>query len=270
MRQAVAVTAVKRTVVMGDLSYENLRLAMDGGVATITLARPDGRNAFSTTFYAELRSAIRAADVDPEVTGVVIDSASRDFAVGGDLAEMLGYLGPDEGGQVDWDVWGFRDSLPFDAIRACRKPVVAVVDGICCGGGFATAISCDFVLASPASRFGTPETKVGLMDGLVPPVLFGQIPLPLLKYLLFSGELIDAAAAQSAGLVFEVRPAEELTERAHALLARFAANGPEIIGAYKRILRSYDLPIDYEDTMRGLYTDPAIQDRVRGFFRRGR
>jgi enoyl-CoA hydratase/carnithine racemase len=104
----------------------------------------------------------------------------------------------------------------------------------------------------------------------VPPVLFGQIPLPLLKYLLFSGELIDAAAAQSAGLVFEVRPAEELTERAHALLATFAANGPEIIAAYKRNFRSYDRPIDYEDTMRGLYTDPAIQSRVRGFFRRSK
>ena len=125
----------------------------------------------------------------PTVTGVIIDSASENFAVGGDLKEMLDYLAVDP---PSWDLWKFRDSLPFEAIRACRKPTIAVVDGICCGGGFATAISCDFILASPTSRFGTPETKVGLMDGLVAPALYGQVPLPVIKYLLFSGELIDA------------------------------------------------------------------------------
>ncbi|MCW2854228.1 MAG: Enoyl-CoA hydratase [Nocardioides sp.] len=246
-------------------TYENVTCSSRDGIATITLSRPGGRNAFTTGFYAELRSAVRQADVDPDVTGVVIDSASKDFAVGGDLREMLGYLDSDP---PSWDLWAFRDSLPFEAIRACRKPTVAIVDGICCGGGFATAISCDFILASPASRFGTPETKVGLMDGLVPPALHGHVPLPVIKYLLFSGELVDAAYAQRAGLVFEVLPGDELKERATALLGLFAANGSEIIADYKRMFRSYELPVDYEDTMRGLYTDPSIQQRVRAFFSR--
>jgi enoyl-CoA hydratase/carnithine racemase len=250
---------------MSVQDYENLTIALANGVATITLDRPGGRNAFSTGFYAELRSAIREADVDATVTGVIIDSASENFAVGGDLKEMLGYL---EGGAPSWDIWKFRDSLPFEAIRACRKPTIALVDGICCGGGFATAISCDFILSTPASRFGTPETKVGLIDGLVGPALFGQVPLPVLKYLLFSGELVDADYAKSVGLVFDVLPLESLRTRATTMLSAFAANGPAIITAYKRTFRSYELPVAYEDTMRDLYSDKDTQDRVRAFFKR--
>jgi enoyl-CoA hydratase/carnithine racemase len=250
---------------MSVRDYENLRIGVSDGVATITLDRPGGRNAFSTLFYAELRSAIREADVDPSVTGVIIDSASENFAVGGDLKEMLGYL---EGDAPSWDIWKFRDSLPFEAIRACRKPTIALIDGICCGGGFATAISCDFILATPSSRFGTPETKVGLIDGLVGPALFGQVPLPVLKYLLFSGELVNADYAKSVGLVFDVLQIEDLRTRAATMLAAFAANGPAIIADYKRTFRSYELPVVYEDTMRNLYSDTDTQDRVRAFFRR--
>jgi enoyl-CoA hydratase/carnithine racemase len=248
---------------MSMQNYENLRIDAAKGVATITLDRPGGRNAFNTVFYAELRSAIREADVDPNITGVIIDSASENFAVGGDLKEMLGYL---DGDRPSWDIWKFRDNVPFEAIRACRKPTIAVVDGVCCGGGFATAVSCDFILASPKSQFGTPETKVGLTDGLAAAALFGQIPLPVLKYLLFSGELIGADYATSVGLVFEVLPSPDLATRAHELLGLFAGNGARIVAEYKRTLRSYELPVMYEDAMRDLYSDVGTQEQVRGFF----
>jgi enoyl-CoA hydratase/carnithine racemase len=179
---------------------------------------------------------------------------------------MLGYL--DAGTPPSWRLWEFRDSLPFDAIRGCRKPTIAVVDGICCGGGFATAVSCDFIIATPRSRFGTPETKVGLMDGLMGPALFGHVPKSVLKYMLFSGELIDAEYARTTGLVFEVLPEPDAHERATALLTLFASNSPQIIADYKRQLLSYEPAIAYEDTMRELYSEPAAQDRVRGFFSR--
>jgi enoyl-CoA hydratase/carnithine racemase len=250
---------------MSVQDYENLSITTDSGIATITLDRPGGRNAFNTDFYAELRSAVREADVDPAVTGVIIDSASENFAVGGDLKQMLGYLDTDP---PSWDLWNFRDSLPFETIRACRKPTIAVVDGICCGGGFATAISCDFILASPTSRFGTPETKVGLMDGLVAPALYGQVPLPVVKYLLFSGELIDAEYARSVGLVFETHAADALHDRARQMLGLFAPNGLGIVAEHKRTIRTFEQPVVYEDTMRNLYSDHASQDRVRGFFTR--
>jgi enoyl-CoA hydratase/carnithine racemase len=248
---------------MSPSDYVNLHIRRDEGIMTITLDRPGGRNAFDTLFYAELRSAIREADVDPAVHGVIINSASENFAVGGDLKEMVGYLSGDE---PSWDLWKFRDSLPFEAIRSCAKPTVAVVDGICCGGGFATAISCDFILASKSSRFGTPETKVGLMDGLVAPALYGRVPLPVIKYLLFSGELIDATYAREVGLVFEILAVDDLMTRAEALLAMFAANGQAIIADYKRSIRSFEFPVDYESTMRGLYSNPETQARVKGFF----
>ena len=245
--------------------YVNVRTRREDGIMTITLDRPGGRNAFNTEFYSELRSAMREADVDPTVSGVIINSASQNFAVGGDLKEMVGYL---DGDEPSWDLWKFTDSLPFESIRSCRLPTIAVVDGICCGGGFATAISCDFILASSTSRFGTPETKVGLMDGLVAPALYGRVPLPVIKYLLFSGELIDATYAREVGLVFEILAGDDLMPRAKALLTLFAANGKAVIGDYKRSIRSFEFPIDYESTMRGLYSNPDTQARVRGFFSR--
>jgi enoyl-CoA hydratase/carnithine racemase len=254
-----------RSVIPNMADYVNLHLRRQGGIMTITLDRPGGRNAFSTEFYAELRSAIREADVDPDVDGVIINSASVDFAVGGDLKEMLGYL---DGDQPSWDLWKFRDSLPFEAIRACRKPTIAVVDGICCGGGFATAISCDFILASSTSRFGSPETKVGLIDGLVAPALYGRVPMPVIKYLLFSGDLIEATYAREVGLIFDILAADELMPRAEALLKKFAANGQAIIAEYKQSIRGFEFPVDYESTMRGLYTNHETQARVRGFFSR--
>ena len=246
-----------------DQGYEHLRLDVEEGVATLTLDRAGGRNAFSTDFYAEVRDAVRRADVDDAVSCVVFTSAAEDFAVGGDLREMLRYL---QGEQPSWDIWKFRDTLPFESIRACRKPTIAAVHGICVGGGFATAISCDFVLSAPDARFGTPETKVGLIDGLVGPALYGQVPLPVLKFLLFSGELVDAEYAFRVGIVFEIHERHKLMPRARELARTFAANGQGIIADYKRTFRSYELPVVYEDTMRTLYTDPATQERVKRFF----
>ncbi|MDB5910951.1 MAG: Enoyl-CoA hydratase [Massilia sp.] len=245
--------------------YENLAITTQDGLAVITLDRPGGRNAFSTTFYAELRSAVREAEVNTDAATIVINSAAEHFAVGGDLAQMMEYLRTDP---PSWSLWDFRDSLPFEAIRACTKPTIAVIDGICCGGGFATAVCCDFILATPCSRFGTPETKVGLIDGLVGPALYGHVPLPLLKFMLFSGELIDADLAQRSGLVFELHETDRLMERATELHRMFSRNGSRILADYKRAFRGYELPVENEATMKVLYSDPATQDRVRAFFNR--
>lgn len=245
--------------------YDNLSLQVDDGLAVITLDRPGGRNAFSTTFYAELRSAVREAEMRDDVFTVAITSAAEHFAVGGDLAQMLDFLATDP---PSWSLWDFRDSLPFDAIRACTKPTIALVDGICCGGGFATAISCDFILATPRSRFGTPETKVGLIDGLVAPVLYGHVTLPLIKFMLFSGALVDAETAYRSGLLFEIHEADALEARARELHELFRPNGLDIIANYKTAIRSYDRPSDVDATMKLLYADPDTQERVRRFFDR--
>ena len=96
--------------------YVNVRTEHNDGIMTITLDRPGGRNAFNTQFYAELRSAIREADVDPDVDGVIIDSASQNFAVGGDLKEMVGYL---DGDEPSWDLWKFTRQ---PAVRVDPQP----------------------------------------------------------------------------------------------------------------------------------------------------
>jgi enoyl-CoA hydratase len=246
---------------------DNLSLSVKDGIAFIVLDRGDGRNAMSTQFYADLRDAFRQADADSDVHCVIVSSAAASFAVGGDLKEMATFLGE---GDPQWDLWRFRDNLPFETIRSCRKPSIVVVDGLCVGGGFATAVSCDFVIASPNSQFGTPETKVALIDGLIPAAMHGQMPLPALKYMLFSGNFVTAAQAEQLGIIFRCVPAEELMPLALSMAADFERNGQEIIATYKRIFRSYERPVLYDDTIATLYRDKPTQQKVLGFANRGK
>jgi enoyl-CoA hydratase/carnithine racemase len=244
---------------------DNLSFSVDEGIASIVLDRGDGRNAMSTQLYADLRDAFRQADADSTVHCVIVSSAAASFAVGGDLKEMASYLGE---GDPDWKLWRFRDNLPFETIRSCRKPSIAVVDGLCVGGGFATAVSCDFVIASPSSKFGTPETKVALIDGLIPAALYGQMPLPTLKYILFSGNFVTAEQAEQLGIIFRCVAPDQLMPLALSMAKDFERNGQQIIANYKQMFRSYERPVLYDDTIATLYRDKPTQQRVQAFFQR--
>ena len=240
----------------------NLRVLREGPACVIELDRPGHINAYTTEMYREIRSAVRFADADADTSVIVFRSATEVFGVGGDLGEMLGYLDSDDPDLA----YRFRDDLPFQAVRACAKPTIAAIRGTCVGGGFALATACDLVVAQDGTRLGIPEVKVGLIDGLAIAGLYGHIPLPALKYLLFSGSLIDAAEALRLGLVLESVAEPDFTRRIEELVAELAANSSTAIAAYKRILRSYDRPDHLDDLMAVMTADRETADRLREFF----
>jgi enoyl-CoA hydratase/carnithine racemase len=245
-------------------SYKNIRLHSSAGVSTIVLDRRGRINAFTAAMYREIRSALRAADADPDTSVILLRSQGDVFGVGGDLQEMLDFLDSDDPDRK----FQYRDDLPFSTVRACRKPTVAAVRGTCVGGGFGLASACDMIIAERGARFGIPEIRVGMIDGLAIAALYGHMPLPALKFLLFTGALIDADEALRLGLVLDSVETDYFDLRVDDLCSQLAAGSPSAIGAYKRILRSYDRP-DHLDVMMDILTgDPGAAGRMREFFDR--
>jgi enoyl-CoA hydratase/carnithine racemase len=162
----------------------------------------------------------------------------------------------------------YRDDLPFSTLRECHKPTVAAVRGTCVGGAFGLASACDMIIAERGARFGIPEIRVGLIDGLAIAALYGHMPLPALKYLLFTGALIDADEALRLGLVLDAVPVDRFESRVEEVCRQLTLGSPGAIGAYKGILRSYDRPDHLDAMMEILIEDPGAADRMRTFFDR--
>jgi len=209
---------------VGDTApeFEQLRYGVEDGVARVRLDRPDQLNAFTSQLYGEVKWAMRAAAADDSVDVVVITGTGRAFATGGDLHETLGRL---ESGDP-LAMYAFYDNLPWAAIRDCPKVVIAAVNGLCLAGGLITAVCADIAVAAESARFGFAEGKVGVADAVAPALLHGRVGTAKLKYLLLTGQTIDAAEAERIGLVTEVVPDDRLDERVAEVVAELRTTSP--------------------------------------------
>lgn len=211
---------------------EHITSTVVDGIMRITIDRPEAKNALTKAMYGAVRDCYRRAYRDDSVTAVVLEGTGGSFATGGDLKEMLRSL-EDEGGI---DVFGYDETVPFEAIRSLPKPTIAKVDGLCLGGGLTLALVCDIVIASDTSRFAMPESKVGIVDGHMPRLLRDRVPPALLRYWLFSGAMFSTADAVQMGMITRVTPADGLEEAVQDMLAQLAKASPNAIRLYKKIL----------------------------------
>lgn len=248
------------------VNFESLDYTVNGSTAFIRLNRPEQKNAFTTALYAEVRDAVRLSDRDPKVRCVVVTGSGGAFAAGGDLKEMLQYLEP-EGDAGELGIYRFEDSLPFTAMRNCPKPIIAAVNGICVGGGCTTIASCDIVIAAESARFGIPEVRVGLVDGYLPTYLFGQVSLPMLKYLTYTGKLIDARTAERVGLVTEVVPDDKLGERVDEVASELAATSDAAKAQYKAMFNRMVPETSMRDVYPLFFTD-EVRESLQSFARK--
>ncbi|HEY7681592.1 MAG TPA: enoyl-CoA hydratase-related protein [Gemmatimonadales bacterium] len=209
------------------MTYSTLEYQVQGGIATITVNRPDTLNALTATVIAELDQAAAAAESDPEVRGLIITGAgAKAFIAGADIGE-LGRQGP-----LDAKARSLRGQAVFRRFEASRKPVIAAINGFCLGGGCELAMACHLRIASEQAKFGQPEVKLGIGPGYG-----GTVRLPRLVgrgralELLLTGELIDAREAWRIGLVNRVVPAERLLRETETLLRSILAQGPLAVAA---------------------------------------
>jgi enoyl-CoA hydratase/carnithine racemase len=200
-------------------------------VAWATLDRPEKLNAMDAGFWAQLRDVLDRAESDPAVRALVFHGAGRCFSVGGDIAGF-GELGDTAQRRAY-----VRDALgALRAVEAMSKPTIAAVHGHALGGGCELTLVCDIVVADETARFGTPEAMVGLVPGLAVVRGPANVNLHWMKYMIFTGEPLDAHEARLAGIVNRVTPPGEHLAVAAELAARIAERAPLALAVGKQLL----------------------------------
>jgi methylglutaconyl-CoA hydratase len=204
-----------------------------GPAAVLTINRPDKRNALSRALIAELTAAFERAKADPAARCVILTGHGPAFCAGMDLDELRGTL--TAGADQVWED-AQRLSVLYELIYTLPKPTVAAVNGAAVAGGAGLATVCDLAVAVPAAKFGYPEVRRGLVAAMVLPHLLRHVGERTARWLLLTGELIDAAEALRAGLINAVVPAEELLPTASTWAAMFAEGGPKALAQTKLLL----------------------------------
>lgn len=236
---------MKREAPVSEIAPKSFRYALHGGVATLTLDRPERLNSLTFEVYAELTQVFKALNAHDEVRAVLITGEGRGFCSGGDVEDIIGELfACDMAGLVDFT--RMTGDL-IASIRRVRKPVVAAINGIAVGAGAVIALACDFRVASETAKFGFIFPKVGLCGAdmgaayLLPRV----VGLGRASELLFLGDVIGADEAFRIGLANKVVPAAECVTAARALAERLAS-GPAFAHAMtKQMLESeHTMPLE--------------------------
>ena len=221
----------------------DVRFAVEPPIATITLDRPDARNAYSEAMVDSLLAAFDAASGHPAVRVIILTGAGTAFSAGGDLKRMRDKTGMFAGGPAvlrhNYRVHIQR--IPR-AVAQVDKPIVAAVNGPAIGAGLDLACMCDFRIAAARAKFGSTFVKVGLIPGDGGAYILSRtIGLPQALSLILSGRVIDAAEALRLGLVHEVVADDDLMAAAHRFAEPIALNAPLAVQLAKRaIYRAFD------------------------------
>jgi enoyl-CoA hydratase len=210
---------------MADESPEALSVVLldvSERIATVTLNRPEARNALSSDVLRLLPQRLRDADADPEVDVIVLTGADPAFCAGLDLKELgstagnLGGSGADGAPNTD----GIRGPFP-----RLSKPLIGAINGAAITGGFELALNCDFLVASERAKFGDTHSRVGVMPGWGLTVLLPQaIGVRRAREMSFTGNFLSAEDAFQWGLVNHVVPHEELLPTVRKLAADIIGN----------------------------------------------
>ena len=235
------------------MTYTTLTLATADRVATLTLNRPDVRNAVSYIMIDELAHALdevrsSAAQV------LIITGAGKAFCAGMDLENLKGLLGrtPEQSRDDSRKMANL-----FRGIYDFPLPTIAAVNGAAIAGGTGIATICDFTLAVPEAKFGYTEVKIGFMPAIVSTFLMRQVGEKIARDLLLTGRLFDAAEAQRIGLVHEIVAGDRLLERANELARTLLENSPASLRGTKQLLsRSVNEELDRQ-------IESAIEENAR-------
>ena len=220
------------------MNFETLKLADDAGIATITLNRPDKRNALSFQLLGELMVALD--EVEKSTAQVVIlTGAGKAFCAGMDLEELKTLTGKSHAENVEDST---KMAQIFRRLYEFPKPTIAAVNGAAIAGGTGLATMCDFTLAVPEAKFGYTEVRIGFVPAIVSSILVWQVGHKIARGLLLTGRIFDAAEAYRLGLANEVVGAEELINRARELAVALMENSPTSLRLTKKLINGFISP----------------------------
>ncbi|HEV2397085.1 MAG TPA: enoyl-CoA hydratase-related protein [Candidatus Sulfotelmatobacter sp.] len=217
------------------MSYKTIQIAYEGRLATLTLNRPEKRNAISFELIDDL---LRALDEVGESDAIVliVTGAGKAFCSGMDLENLKALLGrtPEQNLQdSETMVKLFRSLYEFP------KVTIAAVNGAAIAGGTGLALLCDFTLAVPEAKFGYTEVRIGFVPAIVSTFLLRQVGEKQARDLLLTGRLFGAEEAQKMGLISEIVAPENLMNRARELAAQLMENSAASLQATKQLLTDH-------------------------------
>ena len=253
--------------ILAEVAFKHLLSGRRGAVATITINRPDDRNALSTETVGELREALAQARVDPQVRVIVITGAGKVFCAGADLNSFRRE-------QPELERYFQRRQLAdlFLEMTELGKPTVARINGHALAGGFGLVASCDLAIAVDDAQFGMPEVNVGVFPMMIMAIVFRNLPRKAAMELMLTGKRIDAAEATRLGLINRHVPAERLDAEVDALADELAKKSPigmklGLEAFYKMQDMSFPSAIAYlQDQLALLSLSDDLKEGVTAFF----
>lgn len=209
---------------------EEILVSQDNGVMTITMNRPEAKNAMNKNMAELIAAAMDELDSNYDLRVAVLTGAGGTFCSGMDLKGFLKGETPSVKGR---GFGGITETPP-------QKPLIAAIEGYALAGGFELAITCDLIIAADTSKFGVPEVKRGLVAGAGGLIkLPDQVPPRLAMELALTGDFISAQRAYDIGLINGIVEQGKAMEGALELAASIAANGPLAVATSKKIIKEY-------------------------------
>jgi enoyl-CoA hydratase/carnithine racemase len=246
------------------MKFDSILYDVDDRVATITLNRPDQLNALSQTVLRELRQAYAAAEADDDVWMTIVTGNGQAFCAGADVTEIS-----EEDGRVAYDEPYLSTLAQWEApqegtppFRTMTKPVLAAINGICCGAGLDWVTTGDIVIASERAEFFDPHVTIGIVSGREMVRLSRVLPTNIAMRLALVGrhERMNASRAYELGLVSEVVEHERLLDRAREIANMINRNAPLAVrGTRLAIRRGLDLPMYEAEVMAEAFRERVVR-----------
>lgn len=218
------------------MELATLKLAVERHVATVTLNRPDVRNAFNETVIEELTGAFRALAGNDDVRAIVLAAEGSAFCAGADLnwmKKMAGYS--DAENRAD----AMTLAVMLNTLYRCPKPVIARVQGDTYAGGVGLAAVADIVVAVDTAHFCLSEARLGLIPATISPYVIRALGEQASRRYFLTAERFTAATAQRHGLVHEVVTADALDATVQAIAAALVDNSPNAVREGKRLVQDF-------------------------------
>lgn len=235
------------------MSEDILLVDKNDGITTLTINRPQRRNALSSAMVDRLRAGLAEVESDAETRVVVLTGAGdKSFCAGGDLSDMA----PADG-MLDMHHrrGGYADLL-LDMQRL-RCPIVGRINGDALGGGFGLTLSCDIVVAADHARFGTPEVKVGLFPMMIMALIQRHVGRKAAMEMMLTGQRFDATRALELGCINHIAPAGELDARTSEIAQKIGSFSPAILRlGRKAFYETQDM--NFEQALRTLHNELTL------------
>jgi methylglutaconyl-CoA hydratase len=245
--------------------------SLESGILTLTLNRPDKRNALNAELIEALHQALERADLDAGVRVVLLRGAGRDFCAGADLDELLASA---DQTVSENESAALRLGSVFERMRALPKPVLAMIRGRALAGGAGLATACDLVLAGAGAQIGYPEIQRGFVPAMVMALLRRAAGEKVALDLVLTGRLLSAHEAEGAGLVSRVFPDLELETSTLELAGQLAGSSGTALALTKQLFYQMDGTSLSEGIARGAQVNavargtPDFRDAIARFLKR--